>query len=326
MKNQKYKLNIKNKKNILFIFGLSFLFFIFNFSFSYAQVKTLKNIGFVQENIWYSKDPFFDGDKIRIYTAVLNASKYDFKGILEFTVAGKSIGKSNFSLVSGAFQVLWADWVAESGNKKIYASITEAKISLPGGVEESVILENSKTGEIETFVDKDTDKDGIPNQLDKDDDGDNVSDSEEAQKGTNPLVQNVAATTTAEKKSKELEKQTIPELAEVGESAKGAIAVVNNFLDEQKEKAEIKKEEIQKKLGQEESLLKFNFLTKKNEVTQKNVSGENKDLLKLYALALSAVIFSLEYKVLIYLFGIYIVYRILKLFIKKLFFRRGVGN
>ena len=314
---------MKNKaKTITF---LVFALFFACFSVQ-AQTKMLKNIGFVQENIWYSKDPFFEGDTIRIYTAVLNASQYDFKGTLEFFAGGKSVGKSNFSLVSGAFQVLWADWVAEGGSKKVYASITEAKISLPGGVEETVVLENAKTGEIETLVDKDTDKDGIGNQLDKDDDNDNLSDSEEAQKGTNPLVVNsVSVPTTTQKTNKEPEKQSIPEPTEVAESAKGAVAAINNFLDEQKEKAKIKKEEIQKKLGENESLFEFDFGNSPDDESKEEAGGENKDLLRLYALALSALVFSLEYKVIIYLFGIYIGYRILKFFIKRLFFKRNLN-
>lgn len=291
------------------------------FSFAYAQTKTLKNIGFVQDNIWYSKDPFFESDKIRIYTTVFNGSQYDFRGILEFFVGGKSVGKSNFSLVSGAFQVLWADWVAESGSKKVYANITDAKISLPGGAEESVILENAKTGEIETFVDKDTDKDGIPNQLDKDDDNDNISDAEEAKNGTNPLVPNMAPKAALLKEKAEVKKEPesaiIPEAKEVADSARGAIASMNNFLDAQKEKAEAKKEELQKKLGENESLFEFNF----GGDTQKE-GEDNKNLLKLYALALSAAIFSLKYKVIVYLLGIYIAYRFLKFFMKKIFFRR----
>ncbi|MEK7502916.1 MAG: hypothetical protein AAB556_00540 [Patescibacteria group bacterium] len=118
---------MKNRaKTIVF---LCFILFFASLS-AHAQIKTLKNIGFIQDNIWYSKDPFFEGNKIRVYTAVLNASQYDFKGTLEFFVypdgtgraGGKSIGKSSFSLVSGGFQVLWADWTAESGSKKIYAS------------------------------------------------------------------------------------------------------------------------------------------------------------------------------------------------------------
>src|SRR3989344_1977256 len=157
-----------SKIRIFFVFLLVFLFLS---QIGYAQTKTLKNIGFIQDNIWYSKDPFFEGDKIRVYTTVFNGSQYDFKGVLEFYAGGKSIGKSNFSLISGAFQVLWADWVAEGGNKKIYANITEAKISLPGGAEETVILENAKTGEIETFVDKDSDKDGTGDKNDPKDDG-----------------------------------------------------------------------------------------------------------------------------------------------------------
>lgn len=323
MKNQKYKLKIKNT-NAFLIFGLCFLFLILSFSFSFAQTKTLKNIGFIQNNIWYSRDPFFEGNKIRIYTAVFNGSQYDFRGTLEFfvypdvtgRVGGKSIGKSNFSLVSGAFQVLWADWVAEGGSKKIYANIIEPKISLPGGVEELVILENSKTGEIETFVDKDTDKDGVGDKIDVDDDNDNVSDAIEQKQNTNPLVSEKFPT-------------EIPEPQKVAESAKGIVVSINNFLDEQKEKVEVKKKELQKKLEKDESLFEFDFGSLLGngvttevgaQVSSEDGAGKNKNLLKLYLLALSALIFSLEYKVIIYLFGIYIAYRILKFFMKKIFF------
>jgi len=317
---------MKNMAKTIVFLAFALLFVGFSVQ---AQTKILKNIGFVQDNIWYSKDPFFNGDKIRIYTAVLNSSQYDFKGILEFFAGGKSVGKSSFSLVSGGFQVLWADWTAEGGSRKIYANIVEAKISLPGGVEEVVVLENAKTGEIETFVDADTDKDGIGDKLDFDDDNDTISDVEETKKGTDPLVKNTVSSGAVAQKQEEVKKQIIPEPKQVAESAKGAIASINNFLDEQKEKAEAKKEEIQKQLG-DESLFSFDFGNKSPAevgVTAPLEDGaeENKNLLKLYALALSALVFSLEYKVIIYLFGIYIGYRILKLFIRKLFFRRGLN-
>ncbi|HEY4521883.1 MAG TPA: hypothetical protein VJH05_01950 [Candidatus Paceibacterota bacterium] len=319
-----------SKIRIFFVFLLVFLFLS---QIGYAQTKTLKNIGFIQDNIWYSKDPFFEGDKIRIYTTVFNGSQYDFKGILEFWAGGKSIGKSNFSLISGAFQVLWADWVAEGGNKKIYASITEAKISLPGGAEEAIILENTKTGEIETFVDLDTDKDGIGNKTDTDDDNDKVSDVIEQKQGTDPLAKNAISNTVSVKTDMETEKTAIPEPKEIADSTKNIIAPINEFLDEQKEKVIAKKEELQKKLGEGESLFEFDFgdlLGKKETPTEVGVtesseddSVKNKNLLRLYILALSALIFSIEYKVIIYLFGIYIIYRILKFFVKKIFFRGG---
>jgi hypothetical protein len=101
-------------------------------------------------------------------------------------------------------------------------------------------------------------------------------------------------------------------------------------LDEQKVEAKTKKEELQKKLGSGESLFEFDFgnLFGKEAPTEVGVTAspeddsvKNKNLLKLYLLALSAVVFALEYKVIIYLFGIYVAYRILKFFIKKLFFR-----
>ena len=317
---QNQKSKIKNILNL--VFGIYLGFGILSLGFVvpvYAQTKTLKNIGFIQDNIWYSKDPFFEGDKIRIYTAVFNGSRYDFKGTLEFFVnpdeagrgaGGKSVGKSSFSLISGAFQVLWADWVAEKGNKKIYANITEAKISLPGGLEETVILENAKTGEIETFVDKDSDKDGTGDKNDPKDDGvpeQKQTESKALEKSLTNSTQSDGGGTVSK----------LPDSKEVASAAKQSASIINGFLAEQKEKAEARKAEIQKKLSENESLFEFDF----GNLTEKNSEGENKNLLKLYALALSALIFSLEYKVIIYLFGIYIAYCVLKFAVKKMFFR-----
>lgn len=316
---------MKNQtKTIVFlVFALFFAFFS-----THAQVKTLKNIGFIQNNIWYSKDLFFEGDKVRIYTMIFNGSSYDFRGSLEFFASGKSIGKSNFSLVNGAFQVLWTDWIAEGGNKKVYANIVESRISLPGGVEEVVVLENAKTGEVEIFVDKDTDKDGVGDKVDIDDDNDNILDAEETKKGTNPLVKNTISTSAVFQKIEEkTDKKIIPEPKEIAESAQGIIASVNEFLDEQKEKVKTKKEKLKKKLEEGESLFEFdfgNFFGKKEERKEGIVDEkkkENKNFLKLYLLGLSALIFSLEYKAIIYLLGIYLAYRVLKFFIKRIFFR-----
>lgn len=292
-----------------------------------AQTKTLKNIGFIQNNIWYSKDPFFNGDKVRIYTAVLNGSQYDFKGIAEFYIGRKLVGESEFSLVSGGFQVLWADWIAEEGKAKVFANIKNPRISLPGGAEELVVLENSKTGEIETLVDKDTDKDGVGNKIDTDDDNDKVPDIIEQKQGTNPLIKEKEKEATQSGFIRELEKSaTVPKPAQIAESAKNFTASVNEFLDQKKEKAVAKKEEFQKRLGEGESVFEFEFMGKKKDDVEKDTPKENKDLLRLYILALSALIFSLEYKAIIYLFGIYVAYRVLKLFFKKLFFRQGVDN
>ncbi|MEK7560260.1 MAG: hypothetical protein AAB522_03095 [Patescibacteria group bacterium] len=321
-------LNHKSKFKIIKKFALLFLILIFTFlifSPIYAQTasnaaaaKTLKNIGFIQDNIWFSKDPFFEGDKIRIYTAVFNGSKYDFKGVVEFFNNGKSIGKSSFALTSGAFQALWMDWTAEGGEKRIYANITSAKISLPGGVEEAVILENVKTGEMETFVDKDSDGDGIGDKNDPKDD--RIKEEKKEEKSAQSVdaadsKAQVALTSGGNVFAK------LPDSQEAASVIRQSVSKLNNFLYEQKKKAEAQKEELQKKLGEEKSLLSFEFLGKKNNEYKNTEPEENKDFLRFYLLALSALIFSLEYKVIVYLLGIYIAYRILKFFVRKIFYR-----
>ena len=314
---------MENKaKTIVFLVFTLF----FAVSLAHAQTKTLKNIGFIQDNIWFSKDPFFEGDKVRIYTAVLNSSQYDFKGTLEFYAGGKSLGKSDFSLVSGGFQVLWADWVAEVGSKKIFASISGAKISLPGGVEEAVVLENVKTGEKETFVDKDSDGDGVGDKNDPKDDRIKEKPKEEAKPEVRPIEPNASGANTQASTGGGSSTSFVPSSKETASAIQGVVSNLNTFLDQQKEKAENKKDELQKKLGEGESLFEFEFLGKQKNSAEDKIPKENKDLFRIYLLALSALIFSLEYKVIIYLLGIYIAYRVLKFFLKKLFWGRGVDK
>lgn len=333
---QNLKSKILNVLNLVLMVYLGFGIWGLEFTaLAVAQTKTLKNIGFIQDNIWYSRDPFFESDKIRIYTNVFNGSQYDFKGTLEFFIGGKSLNKSNFSLISGAFQVFWADWTAESGGKKIYAKITEAKISLPGGVEEAVTLENAKTGEIETFVDKDTDKDGVGDKNDPKDDR-----IKEEKKETKEIKQKTSEVSDLPKSSSlngGSISSLVPSSKEAVSLVQESVSNLNNFLDQQKKKAIAKKEELQKKLGEGESVFEFvrqvangNLFGGKEALTEVGVAApfdndaaKNKNLLKLYILALSSLIFSIEYKAIIYLFGIYIAYRILKFFFKKLFFRKS---
>ena len=45
-------------------------------SFARADTATIKNAGFIQGNIWFSKNPFFEGDTVRIYSAIINSSDY----------------------------------------------------------------------------------------------------------------------------------------------------------------------------------------------------------------------------------------------------------
>ncbi len=136
--------------------------FILSFQYSFAAEETLKNVGFLPSNIWYSKDPFFVGDKIRVYTVIFNGSDSDLEGTVEFYDNSTPIGKSGFSLAGGGrIRDIWIDWTATGGNHTISAKIINPKISAPGEAERSITIANAETGTNERVVDFDINKNGV---------------------------------------------------------------------------------------------------------------------------------------------------------------------
>ncbi|HBB43882.1 MAG: Amidase [Parcubacteria group bacterium GW2011_GWA1_44_13] len=172
------------KKFLLILFLVS----IGGASFAHAVEPPIKNAGFVPANIWYSKDPFFAGEKIRIYTIIFNGSSYDLEGTVEFLDNGILIGKSNFALSGGGrVRDVWVDWKATEGKHVMTARITGTTASLAGGAKRDIVLDNTETGKSERDIDLDTDGDGVGNREDLDDDNDGVSDVDELRNSTNPL-------------------------------------------------------------------------------------------------------------------------------------------
>ncbi|MDO8604532.1 MAG: thrombospondin type 3 repeat-containing protein [bacterium] len=165
-----------------------FLLCIGGHTVAFAEEAPIKNAGFVPANIWYSKDPFFAGEKIRIYTIIFNGSSYDLEGTVEFLDNGSLVGKSSFSLSGGGrVRDVWVDWKAKEGKHTMTARITGATASVSGGVKRAITLDNTETGKSERDVDLDIDGDGVGNKEDLDDDNDSVPDVEELQNSTNPL-------------------------------------------------------------------------------------------------------------------------------------------
>ena len=81
------------KKFLIFLF-LTLLFPINKIS---AEIA---NVGFIPDNIWYSKDPFFEGDKIKIYTLIFNPDGRELSGTVSFFDKTILLGKKDFR-VSG---------------------------------------------------------------------------------------------------------------------------------------------------------------------------------------------------------------------------------
>lgn len=236
--------------------------------------QTALNAGFV-DGIWYSKTPFFDGDEVRIYAVIQNQSGFDISGEVEFFSDDKLLSKSDFSAVNGRLIEKWADWKVIYGEHTISVKISNVEKSEIGQDPVSVgLIENIFISE-KHIIDIDTDKDGIGNKDDFDDDGDGISDMEEIKTGANPLVfdlpidksvnlptngrdniqnKNADENNKLEKAkvlTKNITEKTIEATKTVFEKTKEIIEQTTMVLEEQKEK--IEQELLQK---QKEKLLK----------------------------------------------------------------------
>lgn len=172
---------------IIFIFLILFLSQT-QLSYKFAAANTTRQIsaGFLSDNIWYSHDPFFAGENVRIYSAVFNSSSLDIAGRIEFYDNADFIGDAEFNVEAGGNLVrVWVDWQAKEGKHIIVASINEARITTPGYENEQLDLNNIKMQESIRQIDIDTDGDDIGDEQDKDDDNDGVSDEIEKEIGTN---------------------------------------------------------------------------------------------------------------------------------------------
>ncbi len=143
------------------------------------------NAGFV-EGLWYSGEPVIAGEPTRMYVALRNNTDHDLTGTVRFSDNGARIGTSNISALPGRLVEAWIDWTPQYGEHKIIATLSDVRVHILGESPESGAIEDTIAEDV-LFADYDTDKDGIPNKTDTDDDGDTVSDTDEITKGADPL-------------------------------------------------------------------------------------------------------------------------------------------
>ena len=143
------------------------------------------NAGIVK-GLWYDQELFFADEPIRMYVAVRNNTGADLKGAVEFFVNGERIERNFIDALNGRIVESWADWTPKYGTSTVSASLSRTEITSTASGTKSVTL-RSTIAEDMIFVDLDTDKDDIGNAEDTDDDGDGESDTEELEKGTDPL-------------------------------------------------------------------------------------------------------------------------------------------
>lgn len=139
-------------KKIFFLFLLTFTFV----PSAFASDTTVKNAGFIQTNIWYSKDTFYAGETVRIYTAIFNGTTNDLSGSVEFLDNNVLVGRTQFDLLgSGLVRDVSVPWKTTEGNHTVTARILNASTSLHGGQKTPITLENAEAGKSERVVEID---------------------------------------------------------------------------------------------------------------------------------------------------------------------------
>ena len=172
-----------------------------------------ENVGIIK-GIWFSDAPFFEGDDIRVYTAIQNNSGDEVEGSIEFFDNKVSLGKKSFSALNNRIIESWIDTKALSGGHEFSVKITELNKN-PIGLASFAINSESTFSEKVMVVKKDTDGDAIPDDIDDDDDGDGYSDKEEREKGSDPLDKEITPKVI----------ETEPKMEKIGTS------LINSLID-----------------------------------------------------------------------------------------------
>lgn len=103
------------------------------------------NAGFIPGNIWYSKDPFQEGDKIKIYTLIFNPDTRKFSGTVDFFDNNILLGTKDFSVSGTSTKDISINWTVTAGDHQIFGEIKNAKFLTSTGKYEDVSLADNKT-------------------------------------------------------------------------------------------------------------------------------------------------------------------------------------
>lgn len=138
------------KFKILFLVLLCFLSFGNKIIFAQNPSTT----GFIPSNIWYSKDPFEEGDKIKIYTLVFNSDKRELSGSVLFFDNNVLLGKKNFIAAPSSVAQVSINWNVNAGDHDIFAKIESSKFTVSAGKYEDVYLNENESEHSKRTVNK----------------------------------------------------------------------------------------------------------------------------------------------------------------------------
>ncbi|MFA5937134.1 MAG: hypothetical protein WC822_04625 [Candidatus Paceibacterota bacterium] len=130
------------------------LFLIFSFFPVQNILAQVSNTGFVSGNIWYSKDPFEEGDKIKIYTFLFNPDVRELSGTVNFFDNTTLLGKREFKIPAKGADDISIDWTVTAGDHTIFGKIENAKFLISKGKYEEINLSLNETEKSSRIVSK----------------------------------------------------------------------------------------------------------------------------------------------------------------------------
>lgn len=191
-------------------FGLFALFLFFAFSVP-CVVHAAADLRVNQSDIRFSKSPLIAGDTVRVYTKVQNVGTTDVTGYVTFYQGSSVISEPQvISVVSGSDpEEVFVDFIVPEGSFNIRAvingtnpadtnldnnvSITGMLTPVPDDDHDGKQNASDNCPKVSNADQTDTDKDGLGDVCDDDMDGDSLTNSVEAELGTNPKIKDTDA-------------------------------------------------------------------------------------------------------------------------------------
>lgn len=147
--------------------------FILSFIFPFLALASSGDLVLSPANVSFSTNAFLEGKIVRIYATAANPGGEDIRGVVRFYDGKEQIqGDQPISVLSGRDDSVFVDWKADPGNHTIKVTL------IPFENEGDDPDNNTVVKEIVVLAD--TDRDGIPNRDDPDDDNDGTPDSQDA--------------------------------------------------------------------------------------------------------------------------------------------------
>lgn len=164
------------RRVLFFSLGLALFCFAGNASAAFYDVSVRA------EDVTFIPQDLLVGVGMKIYATISNNGERDVEGTVRFYDGDALIGAKLFSVRAGARpEDTWVSWMPQ-----VYGEHTlRIVVDNDGAFTDAVPVNNAIA--LPIFIDRDTDRDGVPDRSDDDRDNDLVLNSDEARQGTDAM-------------------------------------------------------------------------------------------------------------------------------------------